>query len=1096
DASVATTDAAGNPGSATDTQTYTVDTTAPIPTITLDANITADDVINAAEAAGTVAVTGSVGGDAQDGDTVTLTVNGNTYTGLVAGGLFSIDVSGADLAADPDTTIDASITTTDAAGNPGTATDTESYTVDTTAPILAAQSFSYAENQTAGALVATVAASDNIAVTGYRFTATGTNTSSDGFYQIDASGNITITASGVAANVNNFEAAPNSTVHSVTVTDAAGNLSAANVTLNETNVNEAVTAVDDTITVAEDTTFVSTVDLDANDTDIDGDALTVVAGTFATAQGGSITIASNGSYTYTPPTNYNGPDSVDYTVTDGSLTDIGTLNITVTAVNDAPVNTLPASYTTNEDTSVKLSGLSVSDLDAGAGNISVTLAVGSGTITSANAGGVTVAGSGTGSITLTGSLANINSYLASATNQPTYVPVANANGTVGLTMTTSDLGNTGSGGALTDVDSININITAVNDAPVNTLPASYTTNEDTSVKLSGLSVSDVDAGAGIIGVTLSVASGSITAANAGGVAVAGSGTGSITLVGSLANINSYLASAANQPTYVPVANASGTVALTMTTTDNGGTGSGGILNDIDNININVTAVADTPNLTVPTNINFINSAPTTPGNAGTGGGASQSALESALGLPSGQLDSFNPPTGALNDPGNVDVNNGDYVQQNISLNAGQQVSFNWQFFNGENDNGEIQSGYNDMVILVVTDATGAKSYVQLTSSEQVGRNTNGGAVDATGTYTYTSLAKGDYQFSWLVLNGRDGGKDSSITVAAPVFVIGGNSYGQPVDVPIGVGLRDIDGSESLAVSISGVPLTATFSAGTNLGGGVWSFTEAQLDGLQIYPSSGFTGTINLSVTATSLEASNGDTAATTQSLAINISAPTNAIEGTNGGETLNGGTGNDVIDGLGGNDTLNGNNGNDLLFGGAGNDTLNGGAGNDVLNGGAGNDVLVGGTGSDVLYGGAGNDTMTGGNLGSDDLTTDTFVWKLADQGTIATPAVDTINNFGTAAANAGGDVLNLKDLLVGENHSGDSLDNYLHFEFSGGNTTMYVSSTGAFNNGNAVGAPTTDVSNNDVQQIVFTGVNLTSGFTTDADVINNLIAQQKIITD
>ena len=450
----------------------------------------------------------------------------------------------------------------------------------------------------------------------------------------------------------------------------------------------------------------------------------------------------------------------------------------------------------------------------------------------------------------------------------------------------------------------------------------------------------------------------------------------------------------------------------------------------------------------------------------------------------------------LNDPGTVDAFDGDYVQQNLSLNAGQQVSFNWQFFNGEDSNSEIQDGFNDIVILVVTDATGAKSYVQLTSSEQVGRNTNGGAVDAAGTYTYTSAANGDYQFSWLVLNARDGNKDSSITVAAPVFVIGGNNYGQPVDVPIGAGLRDIDGSESLTVSISGVPLTATFSAGTNLGGGVWSFTEAQLDGLQIYPASGFTGTINLSVTATSLEASNGDTASTTQSLAINISAPTNEIEGTSGGNTLNGGTGNDVIDGLGGNDTLNGNNGNDLLFGGAGNDTLNGGAGNDVLNGGAGNDVLVGGTGSDVLYGGAGDDTMTGGNAGSDDFTTDIFVWKLGDEGTIATPAVDTINNFGTAAANAGGDVLNLKDLLVGEDYSGDSLDNYLHFEFSGGNTTMYISSTGAFNNGNTVGAPSADVSSNDVQQVVFTGVNLTAGFTTDADVINNLIAQQKLITD
>ena len=78
-------------------------------------------MINAAEAGGTVTITGTVGGDVQDGDIVTLTINGNTYTGPVSGGTFSIDVAGSDLAADPDTTIEASVTTTDAAGNTATA---------------------------------------------------------------------------------------------------------------------------------------------------------------------------------------------------------------------------------------------------------------------------------------------------------------------------------------------------------------------------------------------------------------------------------------------------------------------------------------------------------------------------------------------------------------------------------------------------------------------------------------------------------------------------------------------------------------------------------------------------------------------------------------------------------------------------------------------------------------------------------------------------------------------------------------------------------------------------------------------------------------
>ncbi|MBU1171584.1 MAG: retention module-containing protein, partial [Proteobacteria bacterium] len=129
-ASVTTTDAAGNTVTATDTEEYSVDTTISA-SIILDTEITADDVINATEAGIDVAITGTVGGDVQDGDTVTLTVNGNTYTGAVSSGAFSIDVAGSDLAADATSTIQASVTTTDAAGNTITATDTEGYSVDT-----------------------------------------------------------------------------------------------------------------------------------------------------------------------------------------------------------------------------------------------------------------------------------------------------------------------------------------------------------------------------------------------------------------------------------------------------------------------------------------------------------------------------------------------------------------------------------------------------------------------------------------------------------------------------------------------------------------------------------------------------------------------------------------------------------------------------------------------------------------------------------------------------------------------------------------------------------------------------------------------------
>lgn len=70
--------------------------------ITVD-NITADDIVDAAEASGIINVTGSVGGAAgRSGDIVKLAVNGNDYFGNVGAkhNTFSIAVSGADLAAD------------------------------------------------------------------------------------------------------------------------------------------------------------------------------------------------------------------------------------------------------------------------------------------------------------------------------------------------------------------------------------------------------------------------------------------------------------------------------------------------------------------------------------------------------------------------------------------------------------------------------------------------------------------------------------------------------------------------------------------------------------------------------------------------------------------------------------------------------------------------------------------------------------------------------------------------------------------------------------------------------------------------------------
>ncbi|MCQ4349187.1 cadherin-like domain-containing protein [Pseudomonas stutzeri] len=73
-----------------------------------------------------------------------------------------------------------------------------------------------------------------------------------------------------------------------------------------------VTAQGGSIVIAADGSYTYTPPADfhgsllANDSDVDGDSLSVVAGTFVTAQGGSIVIAADGSYTYTPPADFHG----------------------------------------------------------------------------------------------------------------------------------------------------------------------------------------------------------------------------------------------------------------------------------------------------------------------------------------------------------------------------------------------------------------------------------------------------------------------------------------------------------------------------------------------------------------------------------------------------------------------------------------------------------------------------------------------------------------------------------------------------------------------------------------------------------------------
>jgi hypothetical protein len=283
-------------------------------------------------------------------------------------------------------------------------------------------------------------------------------------------------------------------------------------------------------------------------------------------------------------------------------------NITTSAsVNDAPVNLVPGAQSTNEDTALVFNlangnRIQISDADALSSSVQVSLSVAHGVLTLGGTAGLSfTTGDGTKDATLvfTGTIANINAALASLT----YAPTANYNGADSLGIVTNDLGNSGTGGAKSDSDSVAITVNAVNDAPVNTVPGAQTAAEDTAFVFSSgngnqIQISDVDAASGVMQVTLSVTNGTLTLAGISGLAfTSGDGTADSSMVftGTQANINIALATL----TFNPTANYNGTAVLSLTSSDLGNTGSGGTLTDTDTVNITVNPVNDAPTVANP-----------------------------------------------------------------------------------------------------------------------------------------------------------------------------------------------------------------------------------------------------------------------------------------------------------------------------------------------------------------------------------------------------------------------------------------------------------------------------------------------------------------
>ncbi|MDB5468925.1 MAG: hypothetical protein JWR84_485, partial [Caulobacter sp.] len=242
-----------------------------------------------------------------------------------------------------------------------------------------------------------------------------------------------------------------------TVSDGHGGTATAAVNVDVTPVNDPPTANDDLGTTPEDQPITFTTgQLTGNDTDPDGDTLTITSVDGGT--NGTAVLNPDGTVTFTPNANYNGPASFDYTVSDGhGGSDTATVNLAVTPVNDPPVAVNDAGSTA-EDTPISFTAdqLTGNDTDADGDVL---------TITSVQGG--------------TNGVAVLN-----ADGTVTFTPNANYSGPASFTYTISD----GHGGTATAA--VNVDVTPVNDEP-ETANVSGSGAEDTTITIH-LTGSDVD----------------------------------------------------------------------------------------------------------------------------------------------------------------------------------------------------------------------------------------------------------------------------------------------------------------------------------------------------------------------------------------------------------------------------------------------------------------------------------------------------------------------------------------------------------------------------------------------------------------------------
>jgi gliding motility-associated-like protein len=339
---------------------------------------------------------------------------------------------------------------------------------------------------------------------------------------------------------------------------------AATITVTIASVNDLPVAVNDGagVTTPEETPV--SLNIINNDTDVEGPVVpsTVDLNTTTAAIDAShtneaglwVVNTSSGVVTYTPADNYNGTATLTYTVQDnsGATSNQATISITVTVANDLPVAGNDINLSTPEETALTITILSNdSDPDGTIAANTVDLDPSTPAVDNSY---IKPDGNGTWSVNTAGVV--------------TYTPKADFNGPVSLTYTVQD-----NSGGTSNVATISVNVTAVNDAPVAN-GDNATTNEETAVSIS-VTTNDTDIDGTI-------------AANTVDLDV---NTGGIQSAFTTPTVGAWSVSTAGVVTFTPVANFQGSAILAYTVNDNGGATSNQATISVSVVDINDAPVA-------------------------------------------------------------------------------------------------------------------------------------------------------------------------------------------------------------------------------------------------------------------------------------------------------------------------------------------------------------------------------------------------------------------------------------------------------------------------------------------------------------------------